>query len=684
MQSAPGASFIRAERAFMNHPLPVRRVVLYKHGVAYFERKGAVTGNATVHLDFRARDMNDVLKSMTVLDLTGGAISAVSYDSTKPLEKLLEEATIRIPAEGSLSALLGQIKGARVRLRVGTEQVEGAILGLERLQIAAEKTRLERPFLVVLSGGAVRSFDLIEIRDLAFLDEAVKKDLEFYLATVLSSYKKDAKRVAILTSGEGERELFVSYVLEAPVWKTSYRILLDPKEPPLLQGWALVDNTGDEDWNEVELALIAGLPVSFVHDLYSPRYQRRPIVETRTEPAAAPIITEEAYAEAPADDEAEVESAVSGGAPGAARGMLAKMAMAPAAAPMAAPPPSRRELMQRSAAVKTIVQDVGDLFEYRVEKPVSVHRNQSALVPILQRPFEGRKVLLYNRQAREKNPMACIELRNTTGLTLEGGPVTLFDGETYVGEAMLETLKPDDKRFVPYAVELSTVVSREGKDEQSPVFRAVVANGVLTTRFYLVNHTHYRVRNKGKVAQTLYLEHPRSGWELFQTVEPAETTDSFWRFRIELQPGEEKVFPLSERSESSRSYAFDAATREQLAFFLSSRFIDDRLHEALQELLGLKAEVSKLQQEEQRLAQERQAIHKDQERLRANLAALKAGADQRELSERIVSKLGGQEDRLEAIDGQLAAVTARRAALTSDLHARLHKLAFTADLTDRK
>ena len=151
-------------------------------------------------------------------------------------------------------------------------------------------------------GASLRSFDLLDVAELTFLDETVRKDLEFYLATVLSSYKKDTKRLSVLTAGEGERELFVSYVLEAPVWKTSYRILLDEEEPPLLQGWAVVDNTGDEDWESVDLALISGLPVSFVHDLYNPRYMRRPEVVVQTEAAAAPVIPEEAYGRAPAQE----------------------------------------------------------------------------------------------------------------------------------------------------------------------------------------------------------------------------------------------------------------------------------------------------------------------------------------------------------------------------------------------
>lgn len=299
----------------MPSPLSIRRVVLYKHGVGYFERRGGVVGSNALHLDFKARDMNDVLKSLTVLDLSGGSVSAVSYDSTKPLEQLLAEATIRIPEDGSLTALLGQIKGARVRARVGGGQVEGAIIGLESLALAAGETSLVRPFLTLLVGGSLRTFDVLDISELEFLDEAVRKDLEFYLATVLSSYKKDSKRMTILTSGEGEREVFVSYVLESPVWKTSYRILLDEGEPPLLQGWALVDNTGDEDWVDVSLSLVAGLPVSFVHDLYNPRYMQRPVVEVRTEAAAAPVIPEESYAPEPVFDEMADEAPMAAAPP---------------------------------------------------------------------------------------------------------------------------------------------------------------------------------------------------------------------------------------------------------------------------------------------------------------------------------------------------------------------------------
>ncbi|MBZ4330734.1 hypothetical protein NR800_30965 [Corallococcus interemptor] len=672
----------------MPSPLSIRRVVLYKHGVGYFERRGKVTGSETAHLDFKARDMNDVLKSMTVLDLNGGSVSAVSYDSTKPLEQLLSEATIRIPEHGSLTALLGQVKGARVRARVGGAQVEGAIVGLESLPVVQGEASVVRPFLTLLVGASLRTFDVLELGELEFLDEAVRKDLEFYLATVMSSYKKDSKRLSILTAGEGSRELFVSYVLESPVWKTSYRILLDEGQPPLLQGWALVDNTGDEDWVDVELSLIAGLPVSFVHDLYNPRYLRRPVVEVRSETGVAPVIPEEAYERSAEPLMESVDGSFGSSADMASNVMPAMAAPAPAPRMRARGGPmiggtgrgGMRETLEQSTAVTTLTKEVGDLFEYAVDRPVTVHRNQSALVPILHRPFEGRRVLLYNRATREKNPMACIEFKNTTGLTLEGGPVTITEDETYVGEAMLDTLKPDDTRFVPYAVELSCAVSVEEDPEDGPVFRARLNRGTLVVEFFHLRRTKILARNKAKRPQVLFVEHPRTGWELKDTVAPAETTDGFWRFKRELAPGTSDTLVVTERTKGHRQYYLGNLGLEEVTFFLDSRYIDPRVAQALRDVVALREKLAQVIRDVQRLTEERAQLFKDQERIRSNIDSLKSGASQRELVERFVTKLNAQEDRLESIGRELERLEQERIRLQAEVNQRIESLSYEADL----
>ncbi|MBS2028629.1 MAG: hypothetical protein JST54_12055 [Deltaproteobacteria bacterium] len=659
--------------------LRIRRVVLYKHGVAFFERRGKVQGSAVVHLDFKARDMNDVLKSMTVLDLSGGTISAVSYDSTKPLEKLLEEATIRIPEQGSLTALLGQVKGARVRARVGGSLVEGSIVGLESAEVMSGEATATRTFLTLLVDGALRTFDLLELGELTFLDEPVRKDLEFYLSTVLSSYKKDSKRVALFTAGEGERELYTSYTLEAPVWKTSYRVLLDADGKPTMQGWAVVDNTGDEDWEDVALTLIAGLPISFRHDLYSPRYMTRPEVRVQTETSAAPVITEEGFAPPP-----PAPPPAFGGPPGA---VAAGAPMRSRAMAKAAPAPMMQaaaigEAMERSANVQTVVKDVGDLFEYRVEKPVTVRRNQSALVPILHRKMEGGRVLLYNRENRPKNPLAAIELTNASELTLEGGPLTVAEQELYVGEAMLDTMKPKDRRIVPFAVELSTVVEVEDKNETGNAFKAVLANGVLTTTAWSYKRTRYTFHNKSPRKHTLFAEHAKmgSGWDLVDTPKPDELTERFYRFKLTLEPRSDRELVVTERSTRYQSWQIVDFSRQDVRYYLTSKLIDPKTAGVLEEIVALREQLGELDQEKNRLDEARSTIFEDQQRIRENMGALKAGAEQRQLLERLTKKLDAQETELESVDAELKKLEAQRKKLEAQIANKVGDLKSTKEI----
>src|SRR5262249_52715049 len=286
--------------------LPIRRVVLYKHGVGYFERETGIEGDQSLSLSFKQREVSDVLKSLTVLDLDGGTVSAVSYDSTTPIEQLLAEIALSIPDSGSLQGLLPQIKGARVSVKpTGGSAIQGAILGIDKTANRTE-TGIQEAFRLSLltDSGDIRTFDLFDL-ELTLLDEGIKRDLDFYLKTQLASKKKDARTFILFAQGEGKRTVRVSYVLEAPVWKATYRIILDEDAAspptavgglattqPLIQGWAVVDNTSDEDWQDVDLTLVAGLPVSFVHDLYTPRYIRRPVVEVKETTGVLPPMAE--------------------------------------------------------------------------------------------------------------------------------------------------------------------------------------------------------------------------------------------------------------------------------------------------------------------------------------------------------------------------------------------------------
>ena len=653
------AGLVRSGPAATLRPmLPIRRVILYKHGVGYFERSGRVEGDAAIDLSFRAAEMNDVLKSLTTLDLGGGHVASVSYESTKPLEKQLEDIAIRLPDAHAISGLLAEVKGARLAVEIGGTRIAGVVAGIETVRRCHGDDVVESQRLALLIDGAtLRSFDLEEVNQLEFLDDTVRRDLAHLLEVLIAAKKKDLKRLTIFAHGEGPREILASYIVETPVWKTSYRILIPEAEsdPPLLQGWALVDNTQDEDWEDVELSLVAGLPISFVHDLYSPRYKRRPVVEVEEEEAYAPPLLEAAgggFAEELDDME------------------LAAMAPVPAGAPEHSAKLHRARAA--SMRVQTRTAEVGDLFAYEIEKPVTVKRSQSALVPILQSTFAGRKVAIYNPDVRSGNPMSALLFENTTGATLEGGPVTVFDGNTYVGEAMLETLKPGDERHLAYSVELGCAVRVDHHSATEDVERATIADGVLRLHRFQVKRTIYVLTNRTDRDMDLFLDHRfRVGWDLVNTPEPTEHTENFYRFRFPIAARQATDFVVTERGDATETVSLTTVDLEAIGTFVTRRYIDPATETALTELVAARERIAQLDRDLAARQSEIQDIFTNQERLRENLRALGSSQQESSLRQQYVTEMSTDESRLKDLR---TAIDAGKSQKTESEHELRHRI----------
>lgn len=655
----------------------IARVVLYKHGVGYFERSEEVEGNGEIRLSFKASEMNDVLKSLSLDDADGGTIQSVSYDTSKPVEQLLSEVALNIPAEGGAAALLATIRGADVGLSVGNKKYAGRVVGLEPLEkLTADNTPVHSHRLTLLDeSGSLLSFDLNEVVNLTFRDESIKKDLAYFFETLIHSYKRDAKNLIVYCRGTGKRRINLRYVVETPVWKTSYRILLsdDEKDQPFLEGYALVDNTQDEDWSDVRLSLVAGLPISFIHDLYSPRFIQRKEIEVQRESVAGPVMAEEAMF-------------VSGGArPGAA-------AMAPSAmleqldfgGPMEDEVDVRRSYgsrarreQARKRVAETVTQSVGDLFEYSLTHPVTVNRNQSALVPIAASEFEGRRVVLYNRAKRAENPFCAVEMKNTTGLTLEGGPLVVSEGETYAGEAMLDTLKPNDRRIVPYAVDLGVLVESDHnyRDEDATMIKVV--NGALSLISSRLETRVYTFKNKDDRAKLCWLEHPiEHSAKLFQTPEPEETTHSYYRFLVRLAPNQNTTFTVTEREDVVNVTHLRNLARPTLEYYLSRGYLTPGQEAQLRPLVDLAESYAKLSSKLSETKTQMDAIRNDQGRLRENLKSLGSSGDENRLRSRYVEKLESQENEVEALGERFLRLEEQRREREAELATAISKLEF--------
>jgi len=262
--------------------LPVKRVVLYKNGVGYFEHAGRISGNQELNIQFTTGQLNDVLKSLTVVDLGGGKISSVRYNSIAPLNERLSTLRVHLGEHTSRAEFLNALRGARVEVRDGTVSAIGKLLSVEATRHFIHDQFVDEQQVAILTDtGELRTFDLTPSTSVRIVEQDLNHEVGRYLNLIGSSRAKDLRTMNIATAGKGDRDVMVSYISEVPVWKSTYRIVMpkDAKQQPLLQGWAIVDNTIGEDWKDVQLSLVAGSPQSFVQQISQPMYARRPSVD---------------------------------------------------------------------------------------------------------------------------------------------------------------------------------------------------------------------------------------------------------------------------------------------------------------------------------------------------------------------------------------------------------------------
>jgi len=659
--------------------LPITRVVLYKHGVGYFERRGQVEGEAERRLRFKAADMSDVLKSLTVLDLGGGTVETVTYDSTRTIEQQLGDYTFDLRKAQGLPAILEQMKGSVVTVSIAGQTVTGRIMAVEkRLEAAGDGAQTERYRLSLLTdGAAVRSYDLSDVSEIRFADAALQQSLEKYLETLFSRHRRDEKELVIRSSGQGKRDLFVSYVQAQPVWKVAYRLVtLHGEKKPLLQAWAIVDNVSTEDWENVELSLVSGLPVSFVQNLYDPFYVKRREIALQREAAVGPVLHAAGVMELREEGAGIVGKVMDAAERKASRAAGAAVMAAPAAAPR---PDYYAELGRQAA--EAVAQEAGALFAYNIKERVTIPRDRSALLLIANQPIEGARVSLYNEATRQQNPMDAMRIKNTTGLTLEGGPITVIEGDTYVGEALVDTMKPDEDRYISFAVDLGTRVEPKQGGSQQTVYMVRIVHGTMTTYHKEQEKKVYALVNVEDKPKTVVIEHPRrEGWQLVSPAKPLETTDDLYRFEVALPAKKQVSFEVVEEQPGEVSYALTNLTPDRIQFFVRQKYIDQKTRALLEEVASLQAEINALQGRVAKMQKERDDIFRDQERLRNNLKSLGQSESERTYREDLVKKLRAGDTRAEDLDRSINAATDEIQKKQQTLNDKLRDMTFETKL----
>lgn len=640
--------------------LPITHMTLYKHGVGFFERRATLSGEE-VELSFRVTEMNDILKSLTAIDWGGGQVLGIDYATPQSREERLAGCSIRLSDDRSLRDLLAGLRGRRVQLALDQgETLAGKLLGLDE---PPDRHPMASALVSLLldETSVVRAVALERVQGVDILDERGAADLRFFLQTALT--QEEFRSVTVRLS-PGTHDLSVSYIAPAPTWRVSYRLVLDPEADggpkSLLLGWGIFDNRLEEDLDGISLSLVAGMPISFVYDLYTPFTPERPEVKEESRVAAAPV---------------EFDGVALG-----ARVMaeMAPMEMMRSAMPAPAAPPMQKAMSRAALAtaqtVATKGEALGELFQYVIQTPVTVGRGQSAMVPVVSADLDYQKDLLYNGRKMQAHPVATLRMKNASGLTLERGPVTVLDEGEYVGEAVLPFTAVGGEVVVPYAVELGAKV-HETSLASREIYRLSLKGIYLNVEEWDIRHHEYRVSNSTGNRLTVLVEHPRpSQYDLFDTVTPKEHTDEHLRFEVEVPAWEETVLKVYERRLTHRREELQKQSHQALQRYLAQGLMDRVTHDQVVKLLMLYETIADHEKQLKLLAEEREKVYKAQQQIQGNMQALSQVGKEGALRARYVDQLEATEAQLRGIDKRDVEFRAAIKQVENEIEARLKSM----------
>ncbi|HEX3151007.1 MAG TPA: DUF4139 domain-containing protein [Gemmataceae bacterium] len=658
--------------------LPISQVILFNSGVGHFTRSGEVEGDARVDLTFPEQDINDLIKSMTLRDLSpNGRVAAVTYDSHDPIDRTLASFAINLNNSPPLAGILTQARGEQVEVAlINTANqpgnLTGKIIGVEQQTAPSKDGPVPVTVLNLWCAEGVRTVKMSEVQRLRFANPVIENEVRRALETLALSHDSQKKAVSLHFAGEGKRKVEVGYVVENPIWKTSYRLVLDKagEKKPYLQGWAVVENPTDEDWHTVTMALVSGRPISFKMDLYNPLYVDRPTVEPELFASLRPI----AYSGAMKRHRDEVAA---GEVPTEAKQALDKAEKAPefsvpgmkgrsGATKDALLREERREYAKRTAddlgrrmdlgaSVQTVAtaSSLGDYYQYVIDRPVDLARQKSALLPIVNKDVEGKRVSIYNAAVQPKHPLLGLRFKNTSGMPLTQGPVTVFEGSVYAGDTRVLDLQPDEERLVSYAIDLGTEVSVKPGTNTSRITSVKAVKGIIHTHTVFRQELVYDVSNRSTTDRTLLIEHPNrkgQGFVFIGDNKPKEEAADVFRFELPVAAKKDLSYTVIEEKPIESTVQLSNTADDQIRYVLSLKEASPALKGKLQEALSVKAKWDKTRQDIQAVNTRVQAITVDQKRLRDNL---RETPKESPLFQRYLKTLEEQEKEMDDLSAKL-------------------------------
>ena len=638
-------------------PLKLDRVVLYRNGVGYFERTGKIDGDLLT-LKVRKDQVNDLLKSLTVVERTSGKAVSVSMPLDPQTWANAALATLR-PGQGSLAQVLDSLRGSTVTLATDDGHVHGRIAMVEQLSEAADDddhAPRNDHRVTLLDGDHLRVVKLSTVHGMTLEDGDLAMQFNRTLDASAGEGMFQQVEVSIRLVGASTHDLLVSYVVAAPMWKPTYRVVV-PKEAKgkaLLQAWAVVDNTSGEEWDDVRLALTSGAPIAFRYDLHTPREVERPdMTAVGDQRQAVAAVGETTYTPMPSPPPSVASGprrpmpapkAPSGGGAGYGRGVAAEPSAYDEDGEYAKtedyyggeevnePAPGiDYDTLRRSTMAQAKAETTAGQTRFELGERVTVPEGTSTMVAIVNADVDGEQAFLYRPGGAGPgypyNPYRVVRFKNSTPFVLEPGPIGIYAGGSFVGEGLSETVGADTSATIPFAVETGVLVSTDSATDSDEMRLVKMSRGVLEVEQFSRRTTTYMVKAiTDDDGFTLLIRHNKAGGTYVLAARPDGTEDlpDGYLLRLVVPSGqrEGKLTIVEQTPSRSTISIWNAPAIDLLDRLLVDASIGADAKKKLRPIIDRRREVAKLEEQLRGLTQKRDQLDQRANELRQNLQAI--------------------------------------------------------------
>lgn len=662
--------------------IPITKVVLYQNGVGYFERKGRVDGDVLT-LQIRPSQINDLLKSLTVIDRTEGRAVSVSLPLDKTGAQILSELPQQVRSVNGLLGVLRVFRGARVEVHGARGGVAGRIVGVENMQAGATGDNVTTDWRLTIKtdDNRLRVYPVDEITRIDLEDRTLSVGLDQSLDVSLNEGNWKPVALSVWLVGRSHHELEASYIVEMPRWKPAYRIVVGEKDL-LLQGWAVVDNVSGEDWNNVELSLVAGTPMSFIYDLHTPQFTTRADLTPRGRTRA--LAPPRELAGRTKADKLEREVARSRRSAKKSRPRNAPSTSAPSA-DMAGEDEemdfdddgdgrSFESRLEDQTRARVEGAAIGSLFRYDLQDKVTVPDRSSTLVAIVNKRVSGEEVVLFRPELtqsyNETHPYRAVMFKNDSGFTLEKGPVTVYSQGTFVGEGFVERMEEASTALISFSVDGNvSMISKNGTSQEGLRLLRII-DGTLVSEVLEISSTTYDVTNRHDSPITAYVKTARrQGWTLRnQPKKTVETPDSLL-VPVTVAGGKTGKLKVEWVKKVVRRQGIDTSlSMSVLRIYMKSGKAPPAIAGKLAKVIEHKKRIDEIAREVRRLEKLHRDLSRDQQRVRKNLKLLGKTSGNTALRRELAAKLAAQERELGKHSAAVVRLSEERAGLTRQLN----------------